>query len=227
MRGVAEDHLVQVGQSFASTVVTGAAHQGVMPAGYALRHHERAARDLGVQVVGRLLDGLGRHRAEMVRGQGREEAIHPILEERSIGLFEVEGDRQVVRQDVCRANHLQADRSISHIGAELGIEPELASVVDVARIVGLPIRPHQAWSQMERPGLGVGADAPILHGGHLSRCTRMHHTLRITIEERQEERLVERSSWVESRAIRNECIWIDTPDLSPGASMYWGRGAAV
>ncbi len=68
MRGVAEDHLVQVGQPFAGTVVAGIAHQRVMPAGYALRHHERAARDLGVQVVGRLLDGLRCYRSEMVLG---------------------------------------------------------------------------------------------------------------------------------------------------------------
>ena len=60
-------------------VVAGVAHQGVVIAWHALSHHERAARHLRVQVLGRLQDGLGRHRAEMVRGQRSKEAIHPHL----------------------------------------------------------------------------------------------------------------------------------------------------
>ena len=64
----AEHDLVQVGQPFAGTVVAGVAHQRVVIAGHALRHHERAAGDLGVQVVGRLADGLGCYRSEIVLG---------------------------------------------------------------------------------------------------------------------------------------------------------------
>ena len=46
---------------------------------------------------------------------------------------------------------------------ERRVAPELPGVGDVACIIGLPIGPHQMGSQMERPGGGIGADAPILH----------------------------------------------------------------
>ena len=99
--GDAEDDLVQVGQPCAGAVVAGVAHQRVVIPRHALSHHKGAAGDLWVQVVGRLLDGLGRHPAKMVRGQRGEAAIHPQREERRIGSREVEGDRKVVRRDVC------------------------------------------------------------------------------------------------------------------------------
>ena len=98
---VAEDDLVQVGQPFAGTVVAGIAYQRVMLAGDALRHHERAARDLGVQVVGRLLDGLRCHPAEVMRGQWRIDTIYPQRDKWRIGSREVEGDREVVRRNIC------------------------------------------------------------------------------------------------------------------------------
>ena len=75
----AEDDLVQVGQPFAGAVVAGIAHQRVVIAGYALSHHERAAHHLGVQVVRRLQDGLGCHRAEMVRRQRRQNSHLPTV----------------------------------------------------------------------------------------------------------------------------------------------------
>ncbi len=53
-----EDELVQVGQSLAREVVPGVAHQREVVSWHALRHHERTARYLWVQVLGRLEDLL-------------------------------------------------------------------------------------------------------------------------------------------------------------------------
>ena len=101
MRGDAEDDLVQVGQPFPCTVVAGVAYHRVMLVRYALRHHERAARDLGVQVLGRFQDGLGRHTAKMMRRQRRKIAIYPQRDKWRIGSREVEGDREVVHRNIC------------------------------------------------------------------------------------------------------------------------------
>ncbi len=163
-----------------------------MIARYTLTHHEGATHHLRVQVVGRLENLLRRHRTEMVRGQRRRVAIHPQREEGNIGLLEVEDDRQMVRRDVCRGDQVQAH---SNVGPKLGIEPEPPGEVHVAGIVGLPIRPHEMGSQVEGPDGGIGADAAILHRGHFARRPRMHHTLRISIEERQVERLVHEDVW--------------------------------
>ena len=72
-----------------------------MLAGDALRHHERAARDLGVPVVGRRADGLRSHPAEVMRGQWRLDTIYPQRDKWRIGSPEVEGDREVVRRNIC------------------------------------------------------------------------------------------------------------------------------
>src|SRR5438067_9437381 len=85
-------NLSRLGQSFASTVVPGVTHQRVVSTGKALTHQEGATHHLRVQVIRRLQDGLGRHRAEMVCGQWGKETIHPQRAERSIGLLKVEGD---------------------------------------------------------------------------------------------------------------------------------------
>src|SRR5260370_42192756 len=106
----------------------------------------------------------------------------------SEGALEVRGDREVVRRDLPRANQIQPQRIV---GAEPGVEPEPPGEVYVAGIVGQAIRPHEVWSQMERPGGGVGADTPILQGGHLGRRARMNQPLRAPVEERQVQRLVD------------------------------------
>src|SRR5437667_12781873 len=117
----------------------------------------------------------------MVRRQRSKDAIYPqVRKKRSKGALEVEGDREVVRRDFCRANQVQSQ---STTGSKLGITPELPGVVHVARIVGLPIRPDQVWSQMERPGGGIGAHTPILHGGHLGRCLSVDDAQGIAIKE--------------------------------------------
>ena len=58
---------------------------------------------------------------------------------------------------------------------------------------------------MERPGGGIGTDVPILHGGNLGRGPRMHHPLRIPVEERQVQRLIDPTPFT---LIGNERIWI-------------------
>ena len=161
----------------------------------------------------------------MVRGQRRKEAIYPqVRQEGDEGAFEVEDDREVVRRDVCRADQQQTSRAVRISSAESRIEPELPGVVHVAGIVGLAIRPHQMWSQMECPGFGVGADAPVLHRRNLARCPRVNHALRVPVEERQ----VERRAHFVAPAIGNERKWAASDHISPGASAYWnGRGGTA
>src|SRR5437764_2908147 len=114
----------------------------------------------------------------MVCWQGREAAIYPVTKERNISMREVEGDREVVRRDVCRTDQVDA----LWIGSpELGTLPELPAVVHVAGIIGLPIRPEQVGSQMECPGGGVSADTPIRQGGYFGRRPSMHHPLCVPI----------------------------------------------
>src|SRR5437588_5257508 len=69
---------------------------------------------------------------------------------------------------------------------------------------------------MERPGFCVGTDAPILHRGHLSCRIRMHHTLRVPIEERQVERLVD----LRGPIIGGERTYALKDVLSPGPSVH-------
>src|SRR6266851_855057 len=158
----------------------------------------------------------------MVRGQRGKVAIHPVLEERSVGLFEVEADREVIRRDVCQANQLKASCAIRKAGPEPGVEPELPGVVHVAGIVGRSIRPHQAWSHTERPGCSVGTDAAILQAGNFACRARMDHALRIPVEERQVQRIILHPPapitplW---NAIGNERIWVMSLG-SPGASVH-------
>src|SRR6266852_4869857 len=72
-----ENDLVQVGQPFAGAVVPGVTYHGVVVARHALTHHEGTAHNLGVQVLGRLHDGLRSHTAEMMYWQRGKFAIHP------------------------------------------------------------------------------------------------------------------------------------------------------
>ena len=126
-------------------------------------------------------------------------------------MLEVEGDREVARRDLRRADQVQAHDTTSGNGrAEPRIGPGLPTIVHVACIVGLPIRPHQVRAQMERPGFSVGADTPILQCGNLAHSTRMHHPLRIPIEEGQVQRLVNYQREISNsrRAIGNEQIYV-------------------
>ena len=145
MLGAVEHDLVQIGQPFAGAVVPGVAHQRIVVPRHALSQQERAVRDLGVQVVRRLEDLLRCHPAKVVRGQRRKVAIHPVLQERSVGVCEVEADREVIRRNVCRANQLKASRTIRKDRTEFVVEPELPGIVDVTGIIGCSIRPDQVW----------------------------------------------------------------------------------
>src|SRR5260370_18145501 len=105
--------------------------------GPGLPHYERAAGNLWVQVVGRLENLVGWHRTEMVRRQRSRAAIYPqVRQEGSEGALEVEGDREVVRRDLCRANQIQTQ---CIVGAEPGVEPEPPCEAYVAGIIGLAI----------------------------------------------------------------------------------------
>ena len=79
-------------------------------------------------------------------GRGGVVAIHPSGEERSIGVLEVEGDREVIRRDGGSANELKGIGTIGKGGPKLGLSQSSPGVVYVTRIVGLPIRPHQVWA---------------------------------------------------------------------------------
>src|SRR5437773_1498303 len=112
-----------------------------------------------------------------MRRQGGLSAIYPQREERSVRLLEMEGDRESVCRDICRADQIETQETGD---TELGIAPELPDEVDITRIVGLPIRPHQVWFQMERPGGSVDADVSVLQRGDLGRRARMNEALGIT-----------------------------------------------
>jgi hypothetical protein len=104
-----EEDLVQVGQPFMGAVVPGVAHQRIVISRHALLHHERTACHLGVQDLWRLEDLCGRHTAEMVRRERSLWAIHPQgCQEGSKGPREMEGDREVVRRDLCPADQVEA-----------------------------------------------------------------------------------------------------------------------
>src|SRR5437867_3657038 len=70
---------------------------------------------------------------------------------------------------------------------------------------------------MEGPGFGVGADVAILHRRHLARRARMHHPLRVTVEERQVERLIDQERWLVGRPIRDKRRWVESEVVRPGA----------
>ena len=146
---------------------------------------------------------LGRHRAEMVRGQ---RGMRPSTQ------YERNGANARVRWKVIERSSAETSaeviRSASKCEHRTTGCPELPGEVHVARIVGLPIRPHQMGSQMEGPGGGIGADAPILHGGHFARRPGVYHPLRIPIEERQVERIVDHWAKRSPRAIGDERIWV-------------------
>src|SRR5207248_1475820 len=116
----------------------------------ALAHHEWAAHHLRVQAISRLQDRLWGHRTEMVCGQRGIVAIDPQGEEGCIRLLEVESDRETICRHIYGTGRVQTRDTASVI--ELGVEHELPGEGHVAGIVGLPIRPHQTGSQVERPG---------------------------------------------------------------------------
>src|SRR5438876_988785 len=95
----------------------------------------------------------------MVRRKWSKYAIRPkVCQERSEGLLEVEGDREVVGRDVCGTDQVQPQDAD---GSELGIAPESPGEIHIMSIVGLPVRPHQTGSQVERPGGRIGAHPPF------------------------------------------------------------------
>jgi hypothetical protein len=73
---------------------------------------------------------------------------------------------------------------------------------------------------MECPGFSIDTDATILHGGHLGCRARMNHTLRITVEERQVQCLVNYTRPPIRRAIGNERYYVVIEVVNPGASPH-------
>jgi len=57
----------------------------------------------------------------------------------------------------------------------------------------------------ENPGFGVSADASILHAGHLARRSRVNHALRVTVEERQVQCMIDLNRRIPSGNLRT-CI---------------------
>jgi hypothetical protein len=167
-------------------------------------------------VIRRFHDSLDQYRAELVRRQRGIVATYPQREKRSESSREAEGDREIVRRDVCPADEGWIKIVVPNIGGT-ELEPELQGEVHAAGIVGLPIRPHQVRSQMERPGGGISADAAIVHRRDVARRPGMHHALQVTREERQVQRLIDLSPVT---LIGKERMWIRIDILSPGASPH-------
>ncbi len=129
----------------------------------------------------------------------------------------MKGDREGVRRNSCRTDLAYA---INRGGIELGIEPELPGVVHIARIVGLSVRPDQVGSQMKRPGGGISIDTAILYCGDFARRPRVNYPLRVTVEERQEQCLIDQipDGVFAVAIIGNERNRIFYEGFSPGAS---------
>jgi hypothetical protein len=70
---------------------------------------------------------------------------------------------------------------------------------------------------MECPRSGIWADSAILQARNLGRRARMNQALRVTVEKRQVERLLEISK---ASAIGNERTWVYNEVQSPGASPH-------
>src|SRR5713226_104675 len=159
----------------------------------------------------------------MVRRQRRETAIGPYRDERFVRGAEVECDREFVGRDIRRLNQVVTS-SISR--AKFRIVPKFPGVIYIVSVEWLTIRPYHVRAQLERPGFEIGRDVAIRLTWNFCRQASMKHALRISVEERGINSLIDQKRIRFPNAIGDQRINVFIQVVGESAAFDWGATTA-
>ncbi len=130
----------------------------------------------------------------------------------------MEGNRKLVCGDIRRCDQVVANGTIC---TKFLIIPEPPGEIDIVSVQWLAIRPYQVRAQLDRPVLEISGDVTIGNTRNFCRQARMNHALRVAVEERGKNGLIDQDCKRFRNAVGNKRMRLLIQVVNPGASLHW------
>src|SRR6266705_2207191 len=110
---------------------------------------------------------------------------------------------------------------------QISYYPEPPGEIDIVSVQWLAIRPYLVRAQLDRPVLEISGDVTIGNTRNFCRQARMNHALRVAVEERGKNGLIDQDCKRFRNAVGNKRMRLLIQVVNPGASLHWRTSRGV